>query len=116
VPAAIRGGLGYARELEVLEDSLLTVRSSNHIFGPQGHGGGLAQRHRGSCSIRAERSRGAERDRDSVISRLRCDPLRAQRAAPASPPAERAPEAVRDDVRTATSASNSRQHLRQPKD
>ena len=36
-----RGGLGYAREFEVLEDSVLTVRSSNHKIGPKGlYGGG----------------------------------------------------------------------------
>jgi N-methylhydantoinase B len=35
-----RGGLGYAREFEVLEDSVLTVRSSNHKFASKGVGGG----------------------------------------------------------------------------
>jgi N-methylhydantoinase B len=39
-----RGGLGYAREFEVLEDSTLTVRSSNHKFASQGVGGGGAPR------------------------------------------------------------------------
>jgi N-methylhydantoinase B len=37
-----RGGLGYAREFEVLEDSTLTVRSSNHHFTSQGLMGGAA--------------------------------------------------------------------------
>ena len=32
-----RGGLGYAREFEVLEDSVLTVRSSNHMIAAQGY-------------------------------------------------------------------------------
>ena len=36
-----RGGVGYAREFEVLEDSVLTVRSSNHKIGSKGlYGGG----------------------------------------------------------------------------
>jgi N-methylhydantoinase B len=36
-----RGGLGYAREFEVLEDSVLTVRSANHKIGSKGlYGGG----------------------------------------------------------------------------
>ena len=39
-----RGGLGYAREFEVLEDSVLTVRSSNHLFAAQGYGGGGSPR------------------------------------------------------------------------
>jgi N-methylhydantoinase B len=37
-----RGGVGYAREFEVLEDSVLTVRSSNHRFATPGHAGGLS--------------------------------------------------------------------------
>jgi N-methylhydantoinase B len=37
-----RGGLGYSREFEVLEDSTLTVRSANHNFPAQGVEGGLA--------------------------------------------------------------------------
>jgi N-methylhydantoinase B len=39
-----RGGLGYAREFEVLEDSTLTVRSSNHKFASQGANGGGSPR------------------------------------------------------------------------
>jgi N-methylhydantoinase B len=36
-----RGGVGYAREFEVLEDSVLTVRSANHMIGSKGlYGGG----------------------------------------------------------------------------
>ena len=37
-----RGGLGYAREYEVLEDATLTVRSANHHFTAQGVDGGGA--------------------------------------------------------------------------
>jgi N-methylhydantoinase B len=43
-PGKFRGGLGYAREFEVLEDSVLTVRSSNHKFASKGVGGGGAPR------------------------------------------------------------------------
>lgn len=39
-----RGGLGYAREFEVLEDSTMTVRSSNHAFASQGLNGGGSPR------------------------------------------------------------------------
>jgi N-methylhydantoinase B len=39
-----RGGLGYAREFEVLEDSVLTVRSSNHKFASKGVEGGGSPR------------------------------------------------------------------------
>ena len=35
-PERFRGGLGYAREFEVLEDSVLTVRSSNHKIASKG--------------------------------------------------------------------------------
>lgn len=37
-----RGGIGYIREFEVLEDSMLTVRSANHRFAAQGVEGGAA--------------------------------------------------------------------------
>jgi N-methylhydantoinase B len=37
-----RGGLGYAREFELLEDSVLTVRSANHRFAAWGLEGGGA--------------------------------------------------------------------------
>jgi N-methylhydantoinase B len=39
-----RGGLGYAREFEVLEDSVLTVRSSNHKIASKGLNGGGSPR------------------------------------------------------------------------
>jgi N-methylhydantoinase B len=39
-PGQFRGGIGYAREFEVLEDSTVTVRSSNHHFASQGLLGG----------------------------------------------------------------------------
>jgi N-methylhydantoinase B len=43
-PGKFRGGLGYAREFEVLEDSVLTVRSSNHKFASKGVNGGGSPR------------------------------------------------------------------------
>jgi N-methylhydantoinase B len=36
-----RGGVGYIRQLELLEDCTLTVRTSNHCFGAWGVNGGL---------------------------------------------------------------------------
>jgi N-methylhydantoinase B len=39
-----RGGVGYAREFEMLEDSVLTVRSANHRFTAWGQSGGTAPR------------------------------------------------------------------------
>jgi N-methylhydantoinase B len=39
-----RGGLGYAREFQVLEDSVLTVRSSNHKIASKGVAGGGSPR------------------------------------------------------------------------
>jgi N-methylhydantoinase B len=37
-----RGGVGHIRELEVLEDCMLTVRSANHRFTASGVGGGFS--------------------------------------------------------------------------
>lgn len=37
-----RGGVGYIREFELLEDGVLTVRSSNHRFPCSGHSGGAS--------------------------------------------------------------------------
>src|SRR6185437_12308615 len=37
-----RGGMGYIRDLQVLEDGVLTVRSSNHRFAAWGVNGGQA--------------------------------------------------------------------------
>ena len=41
-PGRFRGGVGYAREFELLEDAVLTVRSSNHAHTPGGVAGGGA--------------------------------------------------------------------------
>lgn len=105
-----RGGIGYAREFEVLEDSTLTVRSSNHRFASQGLAGGLSPRpsrvilnpHRIDAEelgpletralragdvIRFERSGGAgygppaERDRESVLADIRNGYVSAEAAA-----------------------------------
>jgi N-methylhydantoinase B len=95
-----RGGLCYARELEVLEDSVLTVRSSNHIFAAQGHSGGLAPR-ASRVILNPDR---ADREELSAIETRALkagDVIRFERSGGAGfgPPAERTPEAVREDVR-----------------
>jgi N-methylhydantoinase B len=95
-----RGGLGYARELEVLEDSVLTVRSSNHMFASQGHSGGHAPP---SSRVILNPDR-ADREELSAIETRHLkagDVIRFERSGGAGfgPPTERAPEAVRDDVR-----------------
>lgn len=41
-PGRFRGGVGYAREFELLEDAVLTIRSSNHAHTPAGVAGGGA--------------------------------------------------------------------------
>lgn len=95
-----RGGLGYAREFEVLEDSVLTVRSSNHIFAAQGHSGGLAPLP-SRVILNPHR---ADREELSAIETRHLkagDVIRFERSGGAGfgPPAERTAEAVRDDVR-----------------
>jgi N-methylhydantoinase B len=95
-----RGGLGYAREFEVLEDSVLTVRSSNHIFAAQGYAGGLAPRP-SRVIINPDRP---DREELSAIETRHLksgDVIRFERSGGAGfgPPAERSAEAVRDDVR-----------------
>ncbi len=95
-----RGGLGYAREFEVLEDSVLTVRSSNHIFAAQGHSGGLAPKP-SRVILNPDR---ADREELSAIETRHLkagDVIRFERSGGAGfgPPAARAPEAVAEDVR-----------------
>lgn len=41
-PGRHRGGIGYVREYQVLEDCILTSRSSNHLFSAWGLGGGMS--------------------------------------------------------------------------
>lgn len=41
-PGRFRGGVGYAREFELLADAMMTIRSSNHAHPPHGVAGGGA--------------------------------------------------------------------------
>ena len=95
-----RGGLGYAREFEVLEDSVLTVRSSNHRLAPPGHAGGLSPP---AARVVLNPDRPDREVLDILETRhLKAgDVIRFERSGGAGygPPGERAPEAVRDDVR-----------------
>jgi N-methylhydantoinase B len=94
-----RGGFGYIREFEVLEDSVLTVRSSNHRFPCSGHSGGLSPK-----PSRAVINPG--RPDEEVLGAIETRPLTAgsvirfERSGGGGfgPPTERAPEAVREDV------------------
>ena len=95
-----RGGVGYAREFEMLEDSVLTVRSANHRFTAWGQSGGAQParlaRHPQS---RPRRPRGAGPHRDAGAQGRRRHPLRAQRRRRLWPARGARAEAVRDDVR-----------------
>jgi N-methylhydantoinase B len=95
-----RGGLGYAREFEVLEDSVLTVRSSNHAFAAQGVGGGLAPP---PSRVILNPNRTDREELGTLETRhLKAgDIIRFERSGGAGfgPPRERAPQAVREDVR-----------------
>jgi N-methylhydantoinase B len=95
-----RGGLGYAREFEVLEDSVLTVRSSNHLFATPGHSDGLGPAP-SRVILNPDRT---DREELSAIETRHLkagDVIRFERSGGGGfgPPAERAAEAVRDDVR-----------------
>jgi N-methylhydantoinase B len=95
-----RGGLGYAREFEVLEDSVLTVRSSNHKHASPGRAGG-------SSPPPSRVILNPDRPDREVLDVLETrhlksgDVIRFERSGGAGygPPSERAAEAVRDDVR-----------------
>ena len=52
-----RGGIGYAREFEMLEDSVLTVRSANHRFTAWGPRAAARRAPRASSSIPAAPAR-----------------------------------------------------------
>jgi N-methylhydantoinase B len=95
-----RGGLGYAREFEVLEDSVLTVRSSNHAFAAQGVSGGLAPP---PSRVILNPNRADREELGTLETRqLKAgDIIRFERSGGAGfgPPRERAPEAVCEDVR-----------------
>lgn len=99
-PGRYRGGLGYAREFEILDDSVLTVRSSNHIFASQGHSGGLSPR----PSRVILNPDGLDREELGAIETRALkagDVVRFECSGGAGfgPPAQRASEAIRDDLR-----------------
>lgn len=95
-----RGGVGYAREFEVLEDSVLTVRSSNHAVPAPGYGGGLSPK---PSRVILNPDRPDRQELDILETRhLKAgDVIRFERSGGAGygPPRQRAPEAVREDVR-----------------
>ncbi len=94
-----RGGVGYAREFEMLEDSVLTVRSANHHFTAWGHSGGGAPR---AARVVLNPGRADSEELGPIETRaLKAgDVIRFERSGGAGfgPPEERAPEAVRADV------------------
>jgi len=113
-----RGGLGYAREFEVLEDSVLTVRSSNHIFTAQGHSGGLAPP---PSRVILNPNRSDREELSAIETRhLKAgDVIRFERSGGAGfgPPAERTADAVREDVRNGyVSAQAAADVYHQPQD
>jgi N-methylhydantoinase B len=95
-----RGGLGYAREFEILEDSVLTVRSSNHIFASQGYDGGLSPK---PSRVVLNPGRPDCEEMGAIETRKlqRGDVIRFERSGGAGfgRPEERLPEAIYDDVR-----------------
>ena len=94
-----RGGIGYAREFEMLEDSVLTVRSANHRFTAWGHSGGTAPR---PSRVVLNPGRADSEMLGPLETRhLKAgDIIRFERSGGGGygPPAERNPESVRADV------------------
>jgi N-methylhydantoinase B len=95
-----RGGIGYVRELEVLEDSVLTVRSSNHRYPAWGHDGGLSPK-TARIVLNPDRAEAEELGPIETRRLLAGDVIRFERSGGAGfgPPGERAREAVLEDVR-----------------
>jgi N-methylhydantoinase B len=95
-----RGGLGYAREFEMLEDSVLTVRSANHRFTAWGQSGGSAPR---ASRVLLNPGRGDEEALGPIETRaLKAgDVIRFERSGGAGygPPEERDEEALQADIR-----------------
>ena len=95
-----RGGLGYAREFEVLEDSTLTVRSSNHTFATHGvNGGGSPKPSR--VILNPHRDDARELGPLETRQLKAGDVIRFERSGGGGygPPTERTPEAIAEDVR-----------------
>lgn len=95
-----RGGLGYAREFEVLEDSTLTVRSSNHKFPTDGVAGGGSPRS-SRVVINPQRPDAEELGPLETRQLKAGDVIRFERSGGGGygKPSDRAPEAVEEDVR-----------------
>lgn len=94
-----RGGVGYVREFELLEDCILTMRGSNHKFAASGLAGGLSPK-TSRTTINPDAS---DPDRLGALetrSLKAGDVLRMERSGGAGfgPPQERAPELVVADV------------------
>jgi N-methylhydantoinase B len=94
-----RGGLGYAREFEMLEDSVLTVRSANHRFTAWGQAGGLAPR-ASRVVLNPGRAEAEELGPIETRALKAGDIIRFERSGGAGygPPEDRSAEAVRADV------------------
>ncbi len=91
--------MGYAREYEMLEDSMLTVRSANHRFVAWGLEGGHSPR--ASRVVLNPGSTGAEELGPIETRALKAgDVIRFERSGGGGygPPAERSEEAVKNDV------------------
>jgi len=99
-PGQYRGGLGYAREFELLEDSTLTVRSSNHRFKSEGlMGGGSGRPAR--VVLNPNRPDAVELGVLETRSLKAGDVIRFEQAGGAGygPISRRDPEALRSDIR-----------------
>jgi N-methylhydantoinase B len=99
-PGRYRGGVGYIRELEVLEDCMMTMRGSNHRFAASGLAGGMGPKASGVIL----NPDGPDRvEVASIETRLikTGDILRIERSGGGGygSPLERPPEMVLEDVR-----------------
>jgi N-methylhydantoinase B len=94
-----RGGVGYAREYEMLEDSMLTVRSANHRFVAWGLAGGLPPR---ASRVVLHTNGGSAEELGPIETRaLKAgDVIRFERSGGGGygDPSQRSEEAVRNDV------------------
>jgi N-methylhydantoinase B len=95
-----RGGIGYVREFEVLEDSVLTVRSSNHRFTAWGLNGGFSPKP-SRATLNPYRADREELEPITTRQLAAGDVLRFERSGGGGygPPQERNRDEVLDDVR-----------------